>query len=183
MVSLLSAKYVSTIAVFCKKKLLTYNQKVSYNLYETFWLYFIKGEIHMNISDIQKNIVLHAPIDKVWKTVATAEGIATWFMPNDFQAIVGHTFHLQSPFGPSPCKVLEIDEPHKLVFSWDTAGWIVTFELKELDGKTAFLLTHGGWGPADAMVDKAGRTNEEVRNNMASGWDDIVNKKLKNAVE
>ena len=49
----------------------------------------------------------------MWNVVSTAEGIASWFMPNDFVLEVGHEFHIQSPFGPSPCKVLEIDEPNR----------------------------------------------------------------------
>ena len=64
-------------------------------------------------------------------------------MPNDFVLEVGHEFHVQSPFGPSPCKVLEIDEPNHLSFSWDTDGWIVSFNLKDLgDNKTEFTLIH-----------------------------------------
>ncbi|HAU34902.1 MAG TPA: SRPBCC domain-containing protein, partial [Lysinibacillus sp.] len=57
------------------------------------------------LPDIVKTITLNAPIEKVWDTVATAEKIAAWFMPNDFQPIEGHEFTIQSPFGPSPCKV------------------------------------------------------------------------------
>ena len=65
-------------------------------------------------------------------------------MPNDFVLEVGHEFHVQSPFGPSPCKVLEIDEPNHLSFSWDTDGWVVSFDLKDLgDNKTEFTLIHG----------------------------------------
>ena len=51
----------------------------------------------------------------MWNVVSTAEGIASWFMPNDFVLEVGHEFHVQSPF-ESPCKVLEIDEPNHLSF-------------------------------------------------------------------
>ncbi len=37
------------------------------------------------LPDITKSITLEAPIQKVWETVSTSEGIAKWFMPNDFQ--------------------------------------------------------------------------------------------------
>ena len=84
------------------------------------------------VPDIHKQAVFHASIEKVWEAVATSEGIAAWFMPNDFRPEIGCEFTLQSPFGPSPCKVIELDAPHRLAFSWDTSGWIVTFELKEL---------------------------------------------------
>ncbi len=86
------------------------------------------------LTDIKQTIVFNASIQKVWNVVSTAEGIASWFMPNDFVLEVGHEFHVQSPFGPSPCKVLEIDEPNHLSFSWDTDGWVVSFHLKAYRG-------------------------------------------------
>lgn len=38
------------------------------------------------LPDIRQTLVLNAPIQKVWDAVATSEGIAAWFMPNDFRA-------------------------------------------------------------------------------------------------
>ncbi|MCV5062958.1 SRPBCC domain-containing protein, partial [Escherichia coli] len=36
------------------------------------------------LNDIKQTIVFNASIQKVWSVVSTAEGIASWFMPNDF---------------------------------------------------------------------------------------------------
>ncbi|KQU26277.1 hypothetical protein ASG65_14650 [Bacillus sp. Leaf13] len=135
------------------------------------------------LQDVKKTVILEAPIQKVWDTVSTAEGIASWFMPNDFQPKVGHEFHVQSPFGPSPCKVLEIDAPHRLSFSWDTDGWIVSFILKELDGKTEFTLIHGGWKEPDTILPKPNEKSSIIRDRMDHGWEQIVNQKLKKAVD
>jgi uncharacterized protein YndB with AHSA1/START domain len=135
------------------------------------------------LQDIVQVVTLNAPIEKVWATVSTSEGIATWFMPNDFRPEVGSEFHVQSPFGPSPCKVLEINPPNKLSFSWDVSGWIVSFELKEVNGKTEFTLTHGGWGKAEEIVPKAQQNQETIRKNMNMGWEKIVHERLRNAVE
>ncbi|CAM5790006.1 MULTISPECIES: SRPBCC family protein [Brevibacillus] len=135
------------------------------------------------VPDINKTVVLNAPIQKVWNTVSTAEGIAAWFMPNDFQPVVGHEFHLQSPFGPSPCKVLEIDEPHRLSFSWDKDGWVVSFTLKELGNKTEFTLVHSGWKQPDATVPKANEEAAVIRDRMNNGWESIVHDRLRQAVE
>ncbi|MFE4240183.1 SRPBCC family protein [Peribacillus butanolivorans] len=135
------------------------------------------------LQDVKKSVILEAPIQRVWDTVSTAEGIASWFMPNDFQPKVGHEFHVQSPFGPSPCKVLEIDAPHRLSFSWDTDGWIVSFILKELDGKTEFTLIHGGWKEPDTILPKPNEKSSIIRDRMDHGWEQIVNQKLKKAVE
>ena len=128
------------------------------------------------LQDIKQTVVMNAPIQKVWEKVATSEGIAAWFMPNDFKAELGHEFHLQSPFGPSPCKVTEIDPPNRLSFTWDTDGWFVTFELKEIEDKTEFTLTHGGWKQADEIIAKANQKASVIRDNMASGWTGILEK-------
>lgn len=135
------------------------------------------------LQDIKQTIVLEAPIQKVWDTVSTAEGIALWFMPNDFQLEVGHEFHIQSPFGPSPCKVLEIDAPHHLSFAWDTDGWIVLFLLKDLGDKTEFTLIHGGWKEPDFILPKPNEKSSVIREKMAFGWMGIVNEKLKKVIE
>lgn len=138
---------------------------------------------HQNtLEDIKQTVIIEASIEKVWEKVSTSEGIASWFMQNDFQPKVGHEFHLQSPFGPSPCKVLEIDKPYKLSFSWDTDGWFVTFILKDLGGKTEFTLIHGGWKEADAIVPKAGEKASIIRNKMNQGWVGIT-EKLRKVVE
>ncbi|MCM3128562.1 SRPBCC domain-containing protein [Paenibacillus provencensis] len=126
------------------------------------------------LPDIQKTIVIDAPIEKVWSTVATAEGIAAWFMPNDFEPVLGHEFHLQAgPFGNSLCKVTELDPPHRLCFKWDK-DWIITFELAEKDGRTEFTLTHGGWSIEEKT--SFGEDHSVVRDRMSGGWTGILSK-------
>ncbi|MCH6265543.1 SRPBCC domain-containing protein [Bacillus sp. FJAT-50051] len=134
------------------------------------------------LEDIKKSIVIDAPIEKVWEHVSTAEAIGEWFMPNDFKPEVGHEFHLQSPFGPSPCKVTEFDPPNRLSFKWDTEGWFASFILKDLGGKTEFTLIHGGWKPADEVIGKAGQKSGVIREHMSGGWSGII-EKLKRIVE
>ncbi|MDQ0091950.1 uncharacterized protein YndB with AHSA1/START domain [Paenibacillus anaericanus] len=135
------------------------------------------------LEDIKQTVIVEASIQKVWDKVSTAEGIAAWFMPNDFKLEVGHEFHIQSPFGPSPCKVVEIDAPHKLSFTWDTDGWVVSFILKELGDKTEFTLVHGGWKGSDTLITKANEKSSVIRDRMAQGWVAIVNERFKKVVE
>jgi len=158
-------------------------------LYKTFWCYFLKRrmKITMNdksvVEDVKQTIIFNAPIQKVWDKVATAEGLQQWFMPNDFQPQVGYEFHLQSPFGPSPCKVLEIHAPNYLSFSWDTDGWVVSFTLKEMGNQTEFTLIHSGWKEAETLLEKANEKSSVVRDRMSYGWISLVNEKLRKVVE
>jgi uncharacterized protein YndB with AHSA1/START domain len=133
------------------------------------------------LPDIRHTVVFNAPIQKVWSAVTTAEGISTWFMPtSDFQAELGNDFTLQSPYGVSPCKVREIDPPNRLVFNWGET-WMVTFELKDLEGKTEFTLIHAGW-IADKVLE-SGEDTAVVRGRMDHGWSVGVLPRLAQYVE
>lgn len=126
------------------------------------------------LPDIRHTILLNAPVSRVWEAVATAEGIAAWFMPNNFQPVEGYDFVLHAgPFGDSPCKVTVLDPPHRLSFNWGK-DWTLTFELEEKDGQTEFTLIHGGWS-AD-QVTEFGETHELVRGRMDQGWAGLVGK-------
>jgi uncharacterized protein YndB with AHSA1/START domain len=129
------------------------------------------------------SVLYDAPIEKVWSQIATSEGIAAWFMPNDFQPEKGHHFHLQSPLGPSPCQVLHVEPPYKMSFSWDTDGWIVTFELKETSGKTELTLLHDGWKRANDMVPKANQKQAVIHRTIGEGWEALLESNIRKLVE
>lgn len=138
--------------------------------------------VQNQLEDIKQIVIYNAPIQKVWNYVSTSEGIAAWFMPNDFQPVVGHEFHFQTQFGPSPCKVLEVEEPNQITFTWDVDGWVVSFLLKDLGDKTEFTLIHGGWKTADEILPKAQEKSGIIRDRMNGGWAGLV-AKLKEVVE
>lgn len=102
---------------------------------------------------IRRSIVLHAPLLRVWNALATAEGLASWLMRNDFQPIVGTRFTFRAEpqgdwNGIVECEVTHIEEPYRLAFTWseapNLAPTLVAFELHELDGKTEVCLVHSG---------------------------------------
>lgn len=134
------------------------------------------------LPEIRKTIVLNASIEKVWKAVATSEGIAGWWMPNTFEPKVGQDFILHAgQFGDSPCTITELDPPHRVGFNWDK-DWHITFELKEVEaGKTEFTLIHSGWDRE--KVTAFGQPHSVIRGIMDGGWESIVNKALPAYVE
>ncbi|MFC7442750.1 SRPBCC family protein [Laceyella putida] len=134
----------------------------------------MKGNKQGTLPDIRHTTIFNAPIQKVWEAVSTSEGIAAWFMPNDFQPKLEHEFTLHSPYGPSRCKVTELDPPHRLAFAWGEEGWLVTFELKELEDKTQFTLIHSGWGEPEEIIAGTGEKHSVVRNKMDHGWEAAV---------
>ena len=131
------------------------------------------------LPDIRKTVLLDAPIQKVWQAVATSQGLAAWWMPNTFEPVLGHEFVLHTgPYGDSPCKVTEINPPQRLCFSWGK-DWSLTFELRELDGKTELTLIHSGWDTE--KVTEFNQPHTAIRGFMESGWGDLA--KLRSYVE
>ena len=133
------------------------------------------------LPEIRKTIILNAPIEKVWKAVATSEGIAAWWMPKTFEPEHGKEFILHAgPFGDSPCKVTELDPPNTLSFDWGK-DWQLTFQLKELGNQTEFTLIHAGWDPEKTT--EFGQPHSVIRGIMDNGWDKIVNEALPASLE
>ncbi|MCM3173802.1 SRPBCC domain-containing protein [Paenibacillus sp. MER 99-2] len=126
------------------------------------------------LPDIRQQVLLHAPVSKVWEIVSTAQGMGRWFMPSNMEATEGHEFILEAgPFGQSPCKVIEVKPEHKLSFRWGK-DWTLTFELSEQPEGTRFTLTHSGWD-ADQLTE-FGQAHAIVRERMEQGWVGIVQK-------
>lgn len=105
------------------------------------------------------NIVLEQTyafaIEHVWTALTDPDALADWLMPGDFKALAGHkvTFRCdpQPEFdGTVEVEVLEVDEPHRLSYSWKTSNMkkptTVTFVLTPTpDGGTRLRLEHTGF--------------------------------------
>ncbi|RXJ04319.1 SRPBCC domain-containing protein [Anaerobacillus alkaliphilus] len=139
----------------------------------------------MTTPDIRKVVLLNASIEKVWNSVATSEGISSWFMENDFKPEEGFEFTIHSPFGPTSCKVLKVEEPNHVGITWGEAGWEVSFDLKQVEDQTELTMVHSGWGAPDEKIQGPGpdMTNLQIRTTMDMGWDGLLNNGLRNAVE
>ncbi len=83
-------------------------------------------------------------VEEVWRAVTDPEQMRSWFPTRieidrwEVGATLTHHFDDQ-PFEALPGKVLEYDEPRRVVFTWgeDTIG----FELDAAQGGTVFVLT------------------------------------------
>lgn len=133
------------------------------------------------LKEIKKSVILNESKDKVWDAIATSEGIAGWWMPNDFVAEEGKDFTLQAGnFGDSPCKVTKIEPKSIVSFDWGK-DWNLTFKLKEIDQHTTeFTLIHSGWN--ENKKTEFGQPHSVVQSIMDDGWEEIVQKHLVNYV-
>jgi len=81
--------------------------------------------------------VLNEPPIDVWRALTEPKLLAQWLMANDIVAVVGTKFTFrEQPRGDWDgivyCEVLQVDPPHKLVYSWQGGS--------EIDGATTPLL-------------------------------------------
>ena len=123
---------------------------------------------------IKKEIVIEAPVSKVWEHITDPKKIAGWLMPNDFEAAVGAKFfldcqHLQKIL----CVVKEIVPNRKLVYSFSSkeikVETLVTITLVQEGKSTRLTLVHSGW---DALPP----SEQNVADNYDGGWGEHLGK-------
>jgi uncharacterized protein YndB with AHSA1/START domain len=110
--------------------------------------------------------LLNDPPAQVWRALTEPKLLAQWLMRNDIEPVVGHKFTFrEKPQGDWDgivyCKVLEVDPPHRFVYSWQGGNGkddpafprldtIVTWTLEATaDGGTLLHLVHEGFQPTD----------------------------------
>lgn len=72
---------------------------------------------------LRKEVWLPRSPAEVWTALTDPHALAEWLMPNNFEARVGHVFRFHvDPMpgfsGISECRVLEVEEPHRLSYTW-----------------------------------------------------------------
>lgn len=134
------------------------------------------------LEDIKKVVILKADIDKVWDAIATSEGLASWWMDNDFEATTGKKFTLFTErYGDSPCQVTHVILNEEVSFNWGK-DWAASFKLRKIDDNTTeFTLIHSGWD--DEKETEFGQSHSDVQGIMDQGWDKIINESLVSYVE
>lgn len=106
----------------------------------------------MNLT-VSQDFSFQSPIEKVWRALTDADTLAKWVMPNDIKPIVGHKFQFRNDQWNLviDSEVLEVDEPHKLSYTWAGSGINTTiiWTLNHEDGTTYLHLDQTGFEKED----------------------------------
>jgi len=116
---------------------------------------------------IEKQGVVNAPIEEVWKAWTTTEGVKSFFAPDaNVEARSGGPFEIyMNPYAPAGMKgaddmrFLAVQPPTMLTFTWNAPPHqpeiraqrtMVIVRLRPLDEKrTEVTLRHVGWGDGE----------------------------------
>jgi len=87
------------------------------------------------------------PPEKIWRALTTPHLLQEWLMQTDFVAEADREFTFRGDWGSVECRVLEIDPPKSLAYSWGAMGLesVVTWTLTPTAGGTHLRLDQTGF--------------------------------------
>ena len=105
--------------------------------------------------------------ETVWRLLTEPALLRIWWAEGEVAAVVGLEFTLDMPgYGKQLCKVLEVDPPHRFVYTF-TPAWTLTWRLEAEDIGTRVFLEHSGFDLEDKRMADAFKR-------MEPGWRDVV---------
>ncbi len=138
------------------------------------------------LKPVVKEVVLNAPIVKVWKAITNKNDMKQWYFELEtFRPEVGFEFQFYGGKDEKQylhlCQVTEVIPGRKLAYSWRYDGnpgnSLVTFELFPEGKNTKLRLTHQG-------LESFGTNNPDLaKENFVEGWNTIIGKSIKAFVE
>ena len=115
--------------------------------------------------------VFACPPEKLWRALTEPALLTQWLLESDFRPEIGREFQFRNKpaggwDGVIDCKVLALDPPQRLAYSWRAFGLesIVEFTLNPAEGETRLRMEHSGF-----------RANQEAAYRGAQhGWQRFV---------
>lgn len=118
--------------------------------------------LHLNFEEFYSQ-----PIETVWRALTDPQALCEWFMPCDFQPIIGHRFTIRGTAtdkwrGFTHCQVVRLEAPTVMEWSWESADievpTRVLFELRSVQSGTMLILRH------------TGLTTSDDQQSLSTGW-------------
>jgi uncharacterized protein YndB with AHSA1/START domain len=142
------------------------------------------------LQPIREAINIDAGIDKVWRTMISAQTVPRWLGCLRYEAKIGAIFYMQQDrvkaaaddlTGATYCEILALDAPTHFHFSWFVPDFPVTFISFRLEAlspaRTKVLFEHEGWDqfPPDMI--------RSIYDALSNGWKSFVLPGLKREAE
>lgn len=87
------------------------------------------------------------PPEKIWRALTQPHLIEGWLLKNDFQPVLAQDFEFRTDWGSIACRVLEIEPPRTLAYSWAARGLesVVTWTLTPTSSGTLLRMEQSGF--------------------------------------
>lgn len=141
----------------------------------------------MNKGPIIKEVLVNAPIEKVWNAITQPVCMKIWYFDvPEFKTEAGFAFTFYAEkddrMHPIACKITEVEQGRKLVYTWNYTDFpsetLVTFELKSQENATHVRFTHAG------LENVPEKYRKDVSREMHdAAWESIICDSLKYFVE
>ena len=118
---------------------------------------------------IKKEIVINAPVARVWEHITDPKKIAGWFRPNTFEARIGAEITIDCKSGDDKIfgVVKEVVPLQRLVYTFKSritrVETLVTITLSQEGDNTRLTLVHSGW-------DKLPPDEQNISDQFDTGW-------------
>jgi uncharacterized protein YndB with AHSA1/START domain len=123
---------------------------------------------------VEIDIVLPQPPERVWRAITDAKALEKWLMPNDFRPRIGHRFRFVPKRGREKrnervieCEVIELSAPHRLAYTWresaEGAPDLVTWVLEPVEAGTRVRLEHTRLTDVQASANTVTAIGAELR--------------------
>ncbi len=111
----------------------------------------MNGSEEQTRSVVIEKTFAHAP-EKLWRALTDPALLTQWLLKNDFLPEIGREFQFRNEpvggwDGVIDCKVLALDPPQRLAYSWRAFGLesTVSFTLTPVEGGTRLRMEHSGF--------------------------------------
>jgi len=126
-------------------------------------------------ADVSLTFRFGHPVEQVWQALTDAELLEKWIWDNDFKPIQTREFQFRAEpnewwDGIVNGKVLKVEEPRVLSYTWDSAGEQTTVQWvleKETEGTTRLLFEQGGFSEETKSSEEAMQGAEHAWREMA----------------
>lgn len=87
------------------------------------------------------------PSEKIWRALTTPHLLQEWLMQTDFAPERDRNFSFRGDWGSVDCRVLEVDPPTTLSYTWDAMGLesVVTWTLTPTARGTHLRMDQSGF--------------------------------------
>ncbi len=128
---------------------------------------------------IKADQLLPHPPARVWRALTDPALLGRWLMPNDFQAVVGHRFTLDTgAWGATHCEVLALEPEARLRISWKNPplDTTVTWRLVPEGAGTRLTVEHAGFDLDDPR-------QRGAYEGMSGGWSSTIGPRIADCLD